>query len=97
MQIRIKRGLDLPCVGEPEQTIDDGSAISKVAVLGTDYLGLKPTMHAQVGDRVSLGQVLFTDKRYPEINRPLTSREYLEAHEIAAGLGLRLDSRRRRR
>ncbi len=33
--------------------------------------------------------------RYAEINRPLTSREYLAAHEIAAGLGLRLDSRRR--
>ena len=34
--------------------------------------------------------------RYAEINRPLSSREYLEAYEFAAGLGLRLDSRRRR-
>jgi Na+-transporting NADH:ubiquinone oxidoreductase subunit A len=67
MQIRIKRGLDLPCAGEPEQNIDDGPAISKVAALGTDYLGLKPTMHVQVGDRVRLGQVLFTDKRHPEV------------------------------
>ena len=31
--------------------------------------------------------------RYEEINRSLTSSEYLEAHEIASGLGLRLDSR----
>jgi putative pyruvate formate lyase activating enzyme len=35
-------------------------------------------------------------RKYAEINRPLTSSEYLEAHEIAAGLGLRLDSRGRR-
>jgi len=35
-----------------------------------------------------------SNKRYPEINRPLTSREYLAAHEIAVGLGLRMDSRR---
>jgi Na+-transporting NADH:ubiquinone oxidoreductase subunit A len=68
MHIRIKRGLYLPCAGEPEQSIDDGPAISKVAVLGTDYLGLKPTMHVQVGDRVALGQVLFTDKRHPDVN-----------------------------
>ncbi|UCD24976.1 MAG: radical SAM protein [Gemmatimonadota bacterium] len=33
--------------------------------------------------------------RYQEINRPLTSDEYLEAHEFAMGLGLRLDSRGR--
>ena len=36
-----------------------------------------------------------SSSRYPELNRPLTSREYLDAHDIASGLGLRLDSRRR--
>ena len=31
--IKIKRGLDLPITGLPEQTIDDGNLVSQVAVL----------------------------------------------------------------
>ena len=34
-----------------------------VAVLGNDYVGMKPTMHIKEGDRVKLGQKLFSDKR----------------------------------
>ncbi len=61
--INIKKGLDLPITGSPEQAIYDGPAISEVAVLGPDYVGMKPTMEVQVGDRVKKGQVLFTDKK----------------------------------
>ncbi len=68
MQIRIKRGLDLRFVGEPDQTIEAGPAVSRVAVLGTDYLGLKPAMLVQVGDNVRLGQPLFSDKRFPAVH-----------------------------
>lgn len=38
-----------------------------VAVLGFDYPGMKPTMDVQVGDRVKLGQVLFSDKKTPGV------------------------------
>jgi Na+-transporting NADH:ubiquinone oxidoreductase subunit A len=31
--------------------------------LGEDYVGMRPTLVAQVGDRVKLGDVLFTDKK----------------------------------
>lgn len=61
--IEVKRGLDLPIVGEPEQRISDAPAVRHVAILGPDYVGMKPTMEVQEGDRVKLGQLLFTDKK----------------------------------
>lgn len=67
MAIKIKKGLDLPITGEPEQTIHDGSPIHTVALLGPDYVGMKPTMFVQEGDRVKLGQRLFEDKKTPGV------------------------------
>jgi len=61
--IRIKRGLDLPVSGAPEQTIDAAKPVRSVAILGNDYVGMKPTMEVAEGDRVILGQRLFTDKK----------------------------------
>jgi Na+-transporting NADH:ubiquinone oxidoreductase subunit A len=61
--IKIKRGLNLPISGAPKQTIEDGPSIRTVAVLGSDYVGMKPTMHVKVGDQVRKGQVLFADKK----------------------------------
>ena len=63
MTIRIRRGLDLPIDGAPVQKIEPAAAVRRVALLGPDYLGLRPTMSVSVGDRVRLGQPLFTDKR----------------------------------
>jgi len=61
--VNIKKGLDLPISGSPEQTISDGNTVSKVAIVGFDYVGLKPTMAVQVGDQVKKGQLLFEDKK----------------------------------
>ncbi|TVQ70717.1 MAG: Na(+)-translocating NADH-quinone reductase subunit A [Oceanospirillales bacterium] len=61
--IRIKKGLDLPITGEPAQTIEDAVKVSSVALVGYDYVGMKPTMAVKEGDRVKLGQVIFTDKK----------------------------------
>ena len=61
--IEIKRGLDLPVTGAPAQRIEAGRPVRSVAVIGFDYHGMKPTMAVQVGDRVKLGQVLFSDKK----------------------------------
>ncbi len=65
--IKVRRGLDLPISGTPEQVIHDGPAISQVAIVGFDYPGMKPTMAVREGDRVKLGQVLFTDKKNPGV------------------------------
>lgn len=61
--IKIKKGLDLPIAGKPEQRIEDARAVRSVAVLGADYPGMKPTMLVQEGDRVSKGAPLFSDKK----------------------------------
>ncbi len=53
----------LPLAGAPEQRIEPARAVRSVAVLGCDYHGMKPTMAVQVGDRVRLGQVLFSDRK----------------------------------
>lgn len=65
--IRIKRGLDLPISGAPEQKIGSCQAPRSVALLGRDYVGMKPTMAVKAGDRVKLGQLLFTDKKNPAV------------------------------
>ncbi|RDB44403.1 Na(+)-translocating NADH-quinone reductase subunit A [Halomonas sp. DQ26W] len=61
--IEVKKGLDLPIMGAPESRIDDARPVRHVAILGTDYVGMKPTMEVQEGDKVKLGQLLFTDKK----------------------------------
>jgi Na+-transporting NADH:ubiquinone oxidoreductase subunit A len=68
LRTKIRKGLDLPIAGAPEQVIRDGPEISSVAVIGRDYVGLKPTMRVQEGERVRLGQPLFSDKKNPDVN-----------------------------
>lgn len=59
----IKQGLNLPINGSPEQRIERAPHVSRVALLGEDYIGMRPTMLVQPGDRVQLGQPVFTDKK----------------------------------
>lgn len=64
---RITKGLDVPIANPPEQKIYDGPEIRSVAVVGTDYIGLKPTMAVAEGDVVKRGTLLFTDKKNPGV------------------------------
>ncbi len=64
---RIPRGLDLPIEGAPEQAISASPPVRHVAVVADDYVGMKPTMAVAAGDRVRLGQVVFTDKKTPGV------------------------------
>ncbi len=63
MQFTIKESLDLPITGAPKQTIEEGNKVSSVAILGMDYVGMKPKMLVAEGDKVTLGQALFEDKK----------------------------------
>lgn len=67
MLVSIKKGLDLPLSGKPDQKIDNANAVKTVAILGYDYTGMKPTMMVEEGERVKLGQILFTDKKNPGV------------------------------
>lgn len=64
---RITKGLDIPITGEPEQTVVDGPPITRVALVGFDYIGMKPTMLVAPGDKVRLGQPVFSDKKTPGV------------------------------
>ena len=66
-RITIKKGLDLPIEGAPEQVVGEGVAVSQVAVIGSDYNGMRPTMAVKEGDEVALGQLLFEDKKTPGV------------------------------
>ncbi|MBJ66552.1 MAG: NADH:ubiquinone reductase (Na(+)-transporting) subunit A [Gemmatimonadetes bacterium] len=66
-RITIKKGLDLPIEGAPEQVVGEGAAVSQVAVIGSDYNGMRPTMAVKEGDEVALGQLLFEDKKTPGV------------------------------
>lgn len=65
--IRTKRGLNLPISGVPEQVLGAARSTRSVALLGCDYVGMKPTMLVAEGDRVLLGQPLFRDKKNPSV------------------------------
>lgn len=67
MHFSIKKGLDLPIAGSPVQTISDANSASTVALLGNEYVDMKPTMLVEVGQKVKLGQALFTDKKIPGV------------------------------
>ena len=67
MHIKIKKGLDIPLAGSPEQRIAAGADVTSVALLGPDTHDLKPRMLVTEGDRVKLGQPLFEDKDNPGV------------------------------
>lgn len=65
--IKIKKGLNLPIAGEPAQVIEDGPKIQHVALLGEEYVGMRPSMLVKEGEHVKKGQVLFEDKKNPGV------------------------------
>ncbi|MEM7358900.1 MAG: Na(+)-translocating NADH-quinone reductase subunit A [Pseudomonadota bacterium] len=67
MFFKYKKGLDLPLKGQPDERIDVFDKVQTVAVLGGDYVGLKPTMLVKVDDAVKIGTPLFEDKKNPGV------------------------------
>ena len=67
MHVRIRKGLNIPISGEPEQRIEDANAVGWVALVAMDFAGLQPRLMVEVGDRVRLGQPLLADKKNPEV------------------------------
>jgi len=68
MLIKIKKGLTIPIAGEPEQVIHEAPPVNSVALVGRDYIGMKPSLLVGEGDRVKIGQPLFTDRKNPGVN-----------------------------
>ena len=62
----LRKGLNLPVKGAPVQEIHPGPEIRTAAVLGADYIGLKPRLSVQEGDVVAPGTPIFAHKDTPE-------------------------------
>jgi len=78
-QFRIKKGLDIPLAGAPEQRIDTGANVATVAVTGPDTIGLRPVMEVEQGDRVRLGQTLYRDRQNPKVGFTAPGAGIIEA------------------
>jgi Na+-transporting NADH:ubiquinone oxidoreductase subunit A len=73
---KIKKGLDLPIEGAPEQKIHQGPKLGSVGLIGLDQIGLKPKMLVQDQEEVKRGTPLFFHKDNPEavVVSPVTGR-----------------------
>lgn len=60
---KIKKGFNLPLAGTPDQSTIHTQSVQSVALLGEDYIGMRPTMLVQPGDKVKLGDVVLVDKK----------------------------------
>lgn len=65
--IKIKKGLDLPIAGAPVQEVETARPARFAALLGHDYIGMRPTMAVREGDRVRRGSLVFEDKKTPGV------------------------------
>lgn len=57
----------MPISGIPLQQILPSATPRHVAIVGDDYIGMRPTMLVQEGDSVIKGQPLFEDKKNPGV------------------------------
>ncbi len=64
---KIRKGLTLPLLGEPEQSVEERKVPRHVAIVTADFVGMRPTMLVEMGDTVKLGQPLFEDKKTPGV------------------------------
>ena len=65
--IKITKGLNLPIAGMPSQQISSKPAVKRVALLGEEYIGMRPSIAVREGDRGQKGQLLFEDKKNPGV------------------------------
>ncbi|TCL09503.1 Na+-transporting NADH:ubiquinone oxidoreductase subunit A [Shimia isoporae] len=72
----LRKGLTLPVTGAPGEGIHEGPAVKTVAILGSDYIGLKPRISVAEGDVVAAGTPVMAHKDSPEavIVSPVSGR-----------------------
>lgn len=66
IQLKLKRGLDLPLKGEASAVLPDVKP-SAVAIYPDDFPGITPKLDVKEGDEVAIGSPLMHDKEYPDI------------------------------
>ncbi|MGI6073292.1 MAG: Na(+)-translocating NADH-quinone reductase subunit A [Fermentimonas sp.] len=66
-RIKIKKGLQIPLLGETEKVMRGAVKSEFVKICPEDYTGIIPKLSVRVGDRVKAGSPLFYAKDHPEI------------------------------
>ncbi|QHQ35050.1 Na(+)-translocating NADH-quinone reductase subunit A [Algicella marina] len=71
-----RKGLDLPIAGAASGEPVEDTTVRTVALLGGDYIGLKPRLSVEEGDVVGAGAPIFAHKDTPEavITAPVSGR-----------------------
>ena len=65
--IKIKKGHDLQISGLPDEMIQEQIKSETVAILPTDFRGIKPKLIVKEGDDVKIGSPLFFNKVNPDV------------------------------
>lgn len=65
--VHVRKGLDVPLAGEPQQQVAAAPSPTHVAVLAADFHGMKPRLLVRQGDPVKRGQKLFEDRKTPGV------------------------------
>lgn len=63
----VRRGFDIPLAGAPGEHPEETRIPSRIALLGADYPGTRPTMRVREGDSVERGGLLFEDRKMPGV------------------------------
>ena len=66
-RIKIKKGLQIPLLGKPEETLLGSITSEYVQVCPEDFQGITPKLKVKVGDTVKAGQALFFSKMHPDM------------------------------
>ncbi len=67
MKIKLSKGLNLPIAGAVDDVTPHFSAVTRAAVVPSDYPGFVPKVEVAPGDAVKAGAALMFDKRHPEV------------------------------
>ena len=70
--LQSKKAWIFPIAGKPAQVIHSGNAVNQVAILGEEYVGMRPSMKVREGDVVKKAKCFFEDKKTQEwFSQPL--------------------------
>ena len=81
--IHIKKGLNIPMLGEAEKVIKKANQAEYYAIKPTNFIGIRPKLLVQPGDKVKAGTALFYDKLQEQVH--FTSPVSGEVTEIRRG------------
>ncbi len=66
-RIKIKKGLQIPLIGESEETLRGTVTSEFVKICPEDFQGVTPKLAVRVNDAVKAGSALFYEKNHPEM------------------------------